>query len=57
LKLAVTKLGSKTGNRILKNSKAVIFLSGKGGGGDRDRLGNDQDIEFQDIKIGVFQDR
>ena len=24
---------------------------------DRDRLGNDQDIEFQDIKIGVFQDR
>ena len=24
--------------------------------GFKDRLGNDQDIEFQDIKIGVFQD-
>jgi hypothetical protein len=49
LKFAVTKLGSK-------NSKAGIFLSGKREGGDRDRLGNDQEIKFQEIKLGVFQE-
>jgi hypothetical protein len=56
LRLAVAKRGSKARNRILKNSKAGIFLSGKREGGNRDRLGNDQDIEFQEIKIGVFQE-
>jgi hypothetical protein len=42
-----------------KNSKAGIFLSGKreGEGGDRERdWGNDQEIKFQEIKIGVFQE-
>jgi hypothetical protein len=41
-----------------KNSKAGIFLSGKreGEGGDRDKLRNDQEIKFQEVRIGVFQE-
>ncbi len=40
-----------------KNSKAGIFLSGKreGEGEDRDKLGNDPEIKFQEVRIGVFQ--
>jgi hypothetical protein len=41
--------------KILKQGFSYLERE-RGEGGDRDRLGNDQEIKFQEIKLGVFQE-